>query len=116
MLRAVFSVLMTLRYCDENVPALDKIYYFVCKADSAFALLHSYLYCPMAVTLNNGVYNEVSAVVGMVEEEEYCSDEDSRWHRFLIILLFYFVSHFSAFILVMGKNHYHLRWLIKKYG
>ncbi len=35
LLHAVFPALIALRYCDSNIPAMDKIYYLVKQADDA---------------------------------------------------------------------------------
>ncbi len=35
LLRAVFPALKALRYCDSNIPAMDKIYFLVKQADDA---------------------------------------------------------------------------------
>ncbi len=35
LLRAVFPALKLLRYCDSNIPAIDKIYFLVKRADEA---------------------------------------------------------------------------------
>ncbi len=35
LLRAVFPALKALRYCDSNIPAMDKIYFLVKRADEA---------------------------------------------------------------------------------
>lgn len=35
LLRSVFPALKALRYCDSNVPSMDKIYYLVKRADGA---------------------------------------------------------------------------------
>ena len=35
LLRAVFPALKALRYCDSNIPAMDKIYFLVKRADDA---------------------------------------------------------------------------------
>ncbi len=40
LLRAVFPALKALRYCDSNIPAMDKIYYLVKRADDALHDLH----------------------------------------------------------------------------
>ncbi len=43
LLRAVFSALMLLRYCDENKPAMDKIYYLCDCAEKALPRSNSLL-------------------------------------------------------------------------
>ncbi len=43
MLRAVFPALNALRYCDSNVPGMDKIFFLVKRADAAIENLSSML-------------------------------------------------------------------------
>ena len=80
LMRAVFPALCAMRYCDANVPAMDKIYYLVKRVD--YALLSSQpilndeeLFGPMYGDLCEGVCDELKTVFGESEEEFQIDDE-----------------------------------------
>ncbi len=83
-MRAVFPALCAMRYCDANVPTMDKIYYLVKRVD--YALLSSQpilndegLFGPMYAELCQGVCNELSTVFGETGKEEFLCDDESRY-------------------------------------
>ncbi len=72
-----------MRYCDTNIPTLDKIYYLVKRVD--YVLLGSQpilndeeLFWPMYGDLCDIVSNQMSTVFGESGEEEFLIDDESR--------------------------------------
>ncbi len=84
----VFPALCAMRYCDANVPAMDKIYYLVKRVD--YALLSSQpilndeeLFGLMYGALCEEVSNELSTVFGEHGIEEFLCDNKSRLVRYI---------------------------------
>ncbi len=82
-LLCVFPALQAMRYCDANIPAMDKTKYLVNRVD--YSLLSSQpvlndngLFGPMNGELCDGVNDEFSTVFGEFGEEEFPSDDPSR--------------------------------------
>ncbi len=83
MMRAVFPTLCAMRYCDANLPTMEKIYYLVKRGDCALLssqpiLNDEGLVEPMYRALCGGVSNELSTVFGKSGEEEFLNDDESR--------------------------------------
>ncbi len=82
-MRAVFPALCAMRYCDANVPTMDKIYYLVKRVD--YALLSSQsilndekLFGSMNGDLCEGVRDKLKTVFGESGEEEFQIDDELR--------------------------------------
>ena len=78
LLRAVFPALKALRYCDSNIPAMDKIYFLVKRADDALhdsqlLLDGQYLFGSMRAVMVSYCDEELDEVFGDTNTER--SDE-----------------------------------------
>ncbi len=97
MMRAVFPALCAMRYCDANVPAMDKIYYLVKRVD--YALLSSQpmlndeeLFGPLYRATCEGVINEL---LGEVGEKEFLFEDETRLVNDICFVFFHWLIMFS---------------------
>ncbi len=98
LMRAVFPALCTMRYCDANLPTMDKIYYLVKRVD--YALLSSQpilndeeLFGSIYGALCEGVSNELSTAFGETGQEYLCEDEPRYVHNIFVFLCYCFAHH-----------------------
>ncbi len=91
LLHAIFPALKALKYCDSNIPAMDKIYFLVKQADDA--LLDSQLFIDdqdlfgsMRGVVSSDCMEELDEVFGETNAER--TDELLRLEFFFLLLFF----------------------------